>query len=143
MGGVINPIARDTTTKTPKWIGSKPSELAIGTNSGVRIIMFGDVSIRHPATNNIKKITNTITIGLEDMPIIAPTSTAGILSYAIISAITRANATTGATMPFTFALFSIMSGSFFNFMPPFEKSPAIRQYAQATAPASVGVNIPP
>ena len=51
MGGVIIPMARLQVMIIPKWIGSTPIAVATGTIIGVRIMIFGMLSMNIPHTN--------------------------------------------------------------------------------------------
>ena len=62
IGGVTKPIARFTTIMTPKWIGSIPIAVTIGSKIGVKIRIAGVVSITIPTISKNTLITSKITI---------------------------------------------------------------------------------
>ena len=68
MGGVTMPIARLQVMMMPKWTGSTPRATAIGTIIGVRIMMFGMLSMIMPQTSMMRFMTSRMMILLSEIP---------------------------------------------------------------------------
>ena len=67
IGGVTIPIARLQVMMIPKCTGSTPAAVAIGTMIGVKIMMFGMLSMIIPQTSMIRFIIKRITILLSEI----------------------------------------------------------------------------
>ena len=63
-GGEQKPIARLIVRTVPKWIGSIPKALAIGSNTGVNMTIAAIVSKNIPTISNAIFINSKITNGL-------------------------------------------------------------------------------
>ena len=94
IGGVTKPIARLTTMITPKWTGSTPNAVTIGSKIGVRIRMAGVVSITIPTKSRKTLIiirTATLEVNVEVIAI-------AIACGTFISVKTRAKPSAAAMM---------------------------------------------
>ena len=67
IGGVTIPIARLQVMMIPKCTGSIPAAVAIGTMIGVKIMMFGMLSMIIPQTSMIRFMIRRITILLSEI----------------------------------------------------------------------------
>ena len=83
-GGVMKPIAKLVTMIRPKWIGSRPIEVATGKRIGAKTKMAGVVSMKQPTMSKIKLIRSRMTIGLSETVIIIWVTIVGIYSMVMI-----------------------------------------------------------
>src|SRR5699024_12124862 len=104
-GGVTKPIASDTTSTTPKWTGSMPTEVTTGSRIGVKMINAEIVSMNMPTIKSRMMMMTSMKIGFEVRFINPSAIVFGICS----SVMKNANDTEKLMMIIVVALMSMVS----------------------------------
>ena len=78
-GGVIMPMAIPTTKRIPKCTVLMPMALTSGRNTGERIMIAEEVSMKTPASRMIREIRNMITYLFVEIPNTPDAMASGIL----------------------------------------------------------------
>ena len=142
MGGCSRPIIRFSTITRPKWIGSTPSFMAMGSRMGTRMVMAAVGSRKQP-TNSISRLASSRNT---QASLVKPSTQAAMSVVTPVAVSIQPKIDAAATMNNTVDVVSIVSRqtltNIFHFRVRYQANPRIRAQTQAAMAPSVGVNRP-